>query len=807
MKDIFKIIVMSFVLAFDIMIVSCTTEIVDPRSESTIERDVNGNYIFNAQLNDLDLTKTFRKEDGSIYWDQNETIKVFYNSQKYGTFTSTNQSASLTASFSGNFNSPVSDSEITQNGIVALYPSENAEYNSNKVLLTVSEEQEAEVGTFKKGLFPSIAQSKSSSLSFYNICGGIKLSVHNEGIKAITLRGNNSETLAGRISVSFSSTGIPEYSVVDGVSEIKLTAPDGGYFQVGKFYYIVSLPCTLLNGFTIIYHTDNDDATVKFNDTVVIHRSKFGLVLDKDVHGFVVRFADASFKACVVDQYDDNIDGEIDFIEAENVTNINCANRGVASLQGIEYFKNLKSLNCSGNSIKEINLSSLSKLTTLNCYNNPLESLVLDGCSALTSMSIINGTTNSISNKKVSIDGYQGAAKFKFSSNGAGFTDFSFANSSSVKTFEIFGDFTKSLNIYNVPGLSELQVGDINVEVMDLHNLNLSSIDLTKNTNLKELYLNNNKLTSINLSKCTQLVKLNLSDNKLQSINVRMNTLLEELKINNNSSISTLNIDNNTDLQVLEAEGLSISTLDMSQHSSLIDVKLRNNHKLQSMIIWQAATKTNDYLLFDMANVAVTDANGASYGCPYSIGQIIPWFNGGIIYSLNDNGGGMLLNLKNLTPTYYEDRKWWDSSFYWWPMISSPWVPELFWNNSSTDGEQNMKDVYSYYGNYDKFAAYDTCQRYSKDGMWYVPSINELEDLLTRTHTGTVYQILYNLNSAKGRIEHNFGYWSSTIGQKGLVSVGTWINKNSMNEFRQTKYGDTSYSNGGASYVRGIRKF
>ena len=186
MKDIFKIIVMSFVLAFDIMIVSCTTEIVDPRSESTIERDVNGNYIFNAQLNDLDLTKTFRKEDGSIYWDQNETIKVFYNSQKYGTFTSTNQSASLTASFSGNFNSPVSDSEITQNGIVALYPSENAEYNSNKVLLTVSEEQEAEVGTFKKGLFPSIAQSKSSSLSFYNICGGIKLSVHNEGIKAIT---------------------------------------------------------------------------------------------------------------------------------------------------------------------------------------------------------------------------------------------------------------------------------------------------------------------------------------------------------------------------------------------------------------------------------------------------------------------------------------------------------------------------------------------------------------------------------------------------------------------------------------------
>ena len=28
------------------------------------------------------------------------------------------------------------------------------------------------------------------------------------------------------------------------------------------------------------------------------------------------------------------------------------------------------------------------------------------------------------------------------------------------------------------------------------------------------------------------------------------------------------------------------------------------------MIIWTAATKKNDYLLFDMANVMVTDANG-----------------------------------------------------------------------------------------------------------------------------------------------------------------------------------------------------
>lgn len=807
MKKIFRIVTLPFVLIFDIMVVSCAPEIDDLGLESAIERDVNGNYIFNAQVSDLGLTKTFRKEDGSIYWDQNETIKIFYSSQKYGTFTSTNQSASLTASFSGTFNSPVSDSEITQNGIIALYPSENAEYNNNSVLLTLSAQQEAEVGTFKKGLFPSIAQSKSSSLSFYNICGGIKLSVHNDGIKAITLRGNNSEPLAGRIAVSFSSTGIPEYTVVDGVSEIKLTAPNGGYFEVGKLYYIVSLPCTLLNGFTIVYHTDNEDATVKFNDTVTIHRSKFGLVLDKDVHGFVVRFADSAFKACVVEQYDDNFDGEIDYIEVENVTNINCANRGVSSLEGIEYCTNLKSLNCSGNSIKDINLSSKSKLTTLNCYNNPIESLVLDGCSSLTAMAIINATTNSILNKNVTIDGYQGAEKFRFSSNDAGFTDFSFVNSNTVKTLEIAGDFTKSLNIYNVPGISDLQVGDINVEVMDLHNLNLSSIDLTKNTNLKELCLNNNKLTSVNLSKCTQLVKLDLSDNRLSSINVRMNTLLEEFKVNNNSSVSSLNIDNNLALQTLEAEGLSISTLDMSQHSNLTDVKLRNNPQLRSMIIWTAATEKNDYLIFDMANVMVTDANGTNYGYPYYVGQYIPWFNGGVVYNVNENGGGMLVCLRDITPRYYVSGSgWYDShTFYWYVMTSDPFIPSNFYGNSETDGEYNLNVVYEYFGGYDKFTAYNACASLSKDGKWYLPSKNELKDMLVNVR-GTVNTTLFNNNN--DRVDDT--YWSSTISEKGRLYYGT--NYNGMNLLtepliREVYRASDGVLTGGASYVRAIRKF
>ena len=59
MKKIFRIVTLPFVLIFDIMVVSCAPEIDDLGLESAIERDVNGNYIFNAQVSDLGLTKTF----------------------------------------------------------------------------------------------------------------------------------------------------------------------------------------------------------------------------------------------------------------------------------------------------------------------------------------------------------------------------------------------------------------------------------------------------------------------------------------------------------------------------------------------------------------------------------------------------------------------------------------------------------------------------------------------------------------------------------------------------------------------------
>ena len=114
---------MSLLLACCHIIVSCNTDNIDLALDSILERDSNGNYLFNASSSAENATRTIRQSDGSIYWDKNESIKIFYDSQTYGVFTSTNQSASATASFSGLFNNLVSDNDIAKNGIIALYPS------------------------------------------------------------------------------------------------------------------------------------------------------------------------------------------------------------------------------------------------------------------------------------------------------------------------------------------------------------------------------------------------------------------------------------------------------------------------------------------------------------------------------------------------------------------------------------------------------------------------------------------------------------------------------------------------------------
>ena len=143
--------------------------------------------------------------------------------------------------------------------------------------------------------------------------------------------------------------------------------------------------------------------------------------------------------------------------------------------------------------------------------------------------------------------------------------------------------------------------------------------------------------------------------------------------------------------------------------------------------------------------------------------------------------------------------------FYYRVTVSDPDFPEMFYNNSETDGAQNMKDVYDYYNGYDKFVAYKSCATHSKDGRWYLPAIDELVELLSSNY----WKVVTELRNTNGD-QLDMRYWSSTITDKGLVCTASRY-KNSMDYYDEPnigyfRSGSEAYNKQG-DYARAIRKF
>ena len=83
-----------------------------------------------------------------------------------------------------------------------------------------------------------------------------------------------------------------------------------------------------------------------------------------------VEIPDAGFKAYLLENFDTGKDGRISLSEAKKVKEIDCSNRNIKDLTGIEKFENLERLICSNNRLEELDLMYNKKLNWLDCRNN-----------------------------------------------------------------------------------------------------------------------------------------------------------------------------------------------------------------------------------------------------------------------------------------------------------------------------------------------------------------------------------------------------------------------------------------------------
>ena len=374
-------------------------------TEEPLSREDGFEITIEAVMAENKTTKTILQEGTtSVLWEAGDEIKLFYDGTG-GRFTNQYTEPSGTARFSGSLNVAFGSNEGFSDStpLWGLYPYRaDATADNASVTTTLPAEQVGREGSFAKKTLITLGKSTSLSMGFYNVCGGVRFSLTQEGIKEVVFQGQNDEDIAGKVKLAFTD-GVPAVQeVVEGQKTITLTAPNGGTFETGEWYYIVALPGTLSNGFEMTFNTDTQYATLNSSGSKTIKRGIFGSLADADEglvfsdkiedepqDGIIV-FADLAAKyACVV-KYDTDGDGEVSVEEAEAATTFDGLFtdwKDITSFDEISYFKNVHSLNGL--------FEGCNKLVSITIPENitDLGVSAFSGCSSLTSVVLPSGIT------------------------------------------------------------------------------------------------------------------------------------------------------------------------------------------------------------------------------------------------------------------------------------------------------------------------------------------------------------------------------------------------------------------------------
>ena len=233
-------------------------------------------------------------------------------------------------------------------------------------------------------------------------------------------------------------------------------------------------------------------------------------------------FPDETFRK-YLEQFDKDYDGYLGTAERNAVKQIVVWNMDIRNLKGIEFFPNLKYLNCNGNELTSLDVHENTALEYLSCAENQLTSLDVSKNTALEELSCNQ-------NKLSSLD----------VSNNTALDELYCAKNQ----------------------LTELDVSK-NTELVTLacYSNQLSSLDVSQNTKLKFLYCDRNQLTELDVRQNTGLKLLQCYSNRLSSLDVSKNTALEELSCNQNQ------------LSSLDVSQTAVTTLDASNNKIDINVE------------------------------------------------------------------------------------------------------------------------------------------------------------------------------------------------------------------------------------------
>ncbi|MBQ0077999.1 MAG: hypothetical protein KBS55_05160 [Bacteroidales bacterium] len=206
-------------------------------------------------------------DDHSILWTAGDAISIF-DGEGNRRFTTTGSGTS--AEFTG-------EAMSTATEFYALYPyASSAALSSGAILTSLPAEQAAVDGSFADDLYIMAGKTDGESLEMKNVCSIVKFTIEEDGVySAIEFSGNNSESLAGDLSITIDGSGVPAVSVVDNAETAITLVPSASTFAAGT-YYMAIVPTSFSAGLKLSFVRAADSAAgVNSKSTAVaIERSR-----------------------------------------------------------------------------------------------------------------------------------------------------------------------------------------------------------------------------------------------------------------------------------------------------------------------------------------------------------------------------------------------------------------------------------------------------------------------------------------------------------------------------------------------------
>lgn len=220
-------------------------------------------------------TRTVVDSDTFVFWESGDEIAVF-SGNRSARFVTDIDIESPMASFSGELPGWVEGQELW-----AVYPySEEASFDGQTITTVLPAVQVARAGSFGQGMNLSVAKAFENTLYFYNVGGGVRFSVLEEGVKRVVFEGRNGEELAGTVKIGFDENEFPKVQeVVSGLTSVTLLPPEGQeYFDTDVWYYMVAIPGPLEKGYKMTLVKDDGYGERSNYHSLSIKRGIYGSI-------------------------------------------------------------------------------------------------------------------------------------------------------------------------------------------------------------------------------------------------------------------------------------------------------------------------------------------------------------------------------------------------------------------------------------------------------------------------------------------------------------------------------------------------